>query len=102
MFDLLTGVRVAAVALLLPELLLVLRRASRRSEALWFALFLGALAALSAVVGSSVSDVALLPMASVILWAAGTYLDGRDGRVAPWWWHGLAASPSQDGRATSP
>ncbi len=52
MFDLVTGVRVAAVALLLPDLLLVLRRASRRSEALWFALFLGALAALSAVVGS--------------------------------------------------
>ena len=52
MFDLVTGVRVAAVALLLPELLLVLPRASRRSEALWFALFLGALAALSAVVGS--------------------------------------------------
>ncbi|MAG34623.1 MAG: hypothetical protein CL878_00005, partial [Dehalococcoidia bacterium] len=90
MFDLVIVIRVAAVALLLPEILLVLRRAGRRSEAVWFAAFLGSLAVLAAVAGSRIGDVALLPTASAMLWAAGTYLDERDGRAAPWWWHVLA------------
>ena len=63
------------------------RCAPRRSEAVWFTLFLGALLGLTV---TSAAGPGGLIATSVLLWVAGAYLAARAGEAAPPWWHAAA------------
>jgi signal transduction histidine kinase len=66
------------------------RSTARRTEAVWFMLFLGAVLAV-AITGASAADGPAVLIAAVVLtWAAGAYLAACRAAAAPPWWHAAA------------